>query len=356
MEQIIAQIQEYVPIAQVLSTFIAAISVGFAAFGIFKTLKNNQRQTNSQIFLDCVKRYEKILESFPPKVWLERYEPSKEAMEESGQVSMAVLRYLNLCSEEFYLKKQGYFSEYGIGGIWENVLNDNLSTPLLIREWKKLKTEFKFDKEFTNYIDVVQKDFMTNLSSTGESSALTELSILLERIKNERGEKRSLLLKELLEKEEQIINGQPEEKDKYLSLVKQKYLTEEENPTRREMLWRQYNLYTDLYKYYFDIALKANGFFYLVTGGILTYFLTHTNEPYIRLSLLLPIILSIGLGVIFIYGSRLVPEIRDDIFAKSEELALKTAPEFRVLNLSLLIFGAIFFVVAISLIVLMRTL
>jgi hypothetical protein len=165
------QIKEYVPIAQVVSTFIAALSVGFAALGILRTISNNERQTNSQIFLDCVKRYEKVLESFPAKVWLERFEPSEEALLETDQTSMAVLRYLNLCSEEFYLKKQGYFSEYGIGDIWEAVLRDNLSTPLFVREWKKLKVEFKSDQEFTNYIDKIHKNAVANLkSSTLEDS------------------------------------------------------------------------------------------------------------------------------------------------------------------------------------------
>ncbi|HEY0547084.1 MAG TPA: hypothetical protein VGC91_17025 [Pyrinomonadaceae bacterium] len=158
------QIQGYVPIAQVLSTFIAAISVFFAALGILKTMRNNKRQANSQIFLDCVKRYEKILESFPSKVWLERFNPSAAAMEESGQTRMAVLRYLNLISEEFYLTKQGYFSEGGIGDIWEDVLRDNLSTPLFIREWKALKDEFKSDRKFTNFVDLAQAQAIQNQS------------------------------------------------------------------------------------------------------------------------------------------------------------------------------------------------
>jgi len=93
MEQIINQIKEYVPFAQLLSTIIAAVSVGFAAFGIFKTLRNNQRQTNSQIFLDCVKRYEKILEAFPPKVWLNRFNPIADVTEEvAGQTTALLLK------------------------------------------------------------------------------------------------------------------------------------------------------------------------------------------------------------------------------------------------------------------------
>jgi len=86
---------------------------------------------------------------------------------------MAVLRYLNLCSEEFYLKKQGYFSEYGIGGIWEEVLQDNLSTPLFVREWENLRVEFKFDKEFTDYVDSVQRKVIESLPAKTINLTLT---------------------------------------------------------------------------------------------------------------------------------------------------------------------------------------
>jgi hypothetical protein len=98
------QIKEYVPVAQVLSTLIAAISVGFAAFGIFRT--------------------------------------------------------------------------NGIGGIWEDVLKDNLSTPLFLREWQKLRVEFKSDQEFIDYIDEVQKNAMANLkpSTLEDAAAIIEQS------------------------------------------------------------------------------------------------------------------------------------------------------------------------------------
>lgn len=203
------------------------------------------------------------------------------------------------------------------------------------------------NQSLTNSISPVESKSLENLTS--EVMTLSSLSTLLEKIKGEQGEDRSLSLEKLSEKEKKLFKEQPEEKDKYLSLLKQKYLSEKEDPTRREMLWRQYNLYTELYKYYFDIALKANGFFYLITGGILTYFLTHIDEPYIRLSLLLPIILSVGLGGIFIYGAILIIEIRRDIYNISKELRLATAPEFWVLNASLIVFGAIFFIIAIAL-------
>jgi hypothetical protein len=69
--------------------------------------------------------------------------------------------------------------------------------------------------------------------------------------------------------------------------------------------WEEYKLHIDLYKFYMDIALKANLFFYAISGGILTYCLgKYKDVNLIKYSLLLPILMSIVFGGIFIYGAR----------------------------------------------------
>jgi hypothetical protein len=123
--------------------------------------------------------------------------------------------------------------------------------------------------------------------------------------------------------------------------------------SERELLWRQYNLHVDLYKFYLDIALKLNAFFYLVTGGILTFYFANSNEPLIRYSLLLPIILSVAFGGVFIYSSILMSVIRTDIFQIRDKLNLDVSPDVRVLSVLLRVFAIIFLAVAASMILLM---
>ena len=123
--------------------------------------------------------------------------------------------------------------------------------------------------------------------------------------------------------------------------------------SERELLWRQYNLNIDLYKFYLDIALKVNAFFYVITGGILTFYFANSNERLIQYSLLLPIILSIAFGGVFIYGSILLSITREDIFSIRDKLNLETAPDVHVLAVLLRVFAIIFFVVAASMILLM---
>jgi hypothetical protein len=149
------QIKEYVPVAQMVSTLIAASSVLIAAIGLFRTARANRRQTNAQIFLDCVKRYEKIVESFPLEAWLLRFDPI-QIPPESPETTQAALRYLNLCSEEFYLKRQKYFSEQ-IWEIWDDLLKRTFRSALFKREWELLKSEFASDPDFTAYVEKAQR-------------------------------------------------------------------------------------------------------------------------------------------------------------------------------------------------------
>jgi hypothetical protein len=166
------QIKEYVPIAQLVSTLIAATSVLLAAIGLFRTAKANRRQTNAQIFLDCVKRYEKIVESFPLEAWLLRFDPNN-APPEKPETTQAALRYLNLCSEEFYLKRHQYFSEE-IADIWDDLLKRTLRSALFKREWTILKNEFASDPNFTKYVEEAQKVTVLELEQKPNAAQLPE--------------------------------------------------------------------------------------------------------------------------------------------------------------------------------------
>lgn len=126
-----------------------------------------------------------------------------------------------------------------------------------------------------------------------------------------------------------------------------------EEPSNRELLWRQYNLHIDLYKYYLDLSLKANAFFYLITGGILTFYFANSKDGLVKYSLLLPIIMSLAFGFSFIYGAKLMHIIRADIFHIRDELGFQTAPDVYVLCVFLNTFGAIFLIVGISMIVML---
>ncbi|GAB4222354.1 MAG: hypothetical protein Kow0062_19360 [Acidobacteriota bacterium] len=136
-----------------LSTAIAA-AVG--ALGLVVGVVIYRRQMNAQVFLEYTKRYEEVMRSFPREGRLARLSSEGEPPPPSDDLTLAVLRYLNLCSEEFYLCRKRYLSR-GVWRIWEDELKRTLRTPLLRREWAQLRREFEAYPEFAEYVDRVQK-------------------------------------------------------------------------------------------------------------------------------------------------------------------------------------------------------
>jgi predicted RNA binding protein YcfA (HicA-like mRNA interferase family) len=128
-----------------------------------------------------------------------------------------------------------------------------------------------------------------------------------------------------------------------------KSLTGEE---AREILWRQYNTHVDLYKHYLELTLKLNIFYYAVTGAILSFYFTRQYySNMIRLSLVLPCLMSILFGSLLLYSSILLKVTRKEVFNIRNTLGLQSAPEFNILKYFLIASAVLFFTVAIALLI-----
>jgi hypothetical protein len=79
---------------------------------------------------------------------------------------MCVLKYLNLCSEEYYLTKHHYLSE-SLWRIWESDLKRIIGSPLLQREWPSLRAEFLSHQDFLEYVEHVQDQFRASKAMHG---------------------------------------------------------------------------------------------------------------------------------------------------------------------------------------------
>ena len=116
----------------------------------------------------------------------------------------------------------------------------------------------------------------------------------------------------------------------------------EEAPKPDDLLWKQYCLHVDLYKFYLEIAVKVNVFYYAITGGILSFYFGNPQEQLAKYALVLPAIMSAALGILFLVGSALLLLTRREVFSIRDKLGLETAPELGVLSLFLVTFGIIF--------------
>jgi hypothetical protein len=118
------------------------------------------KQTKVSVFLEYTKRYQEIMAAKPLAKWRlktnESYgipkNPKKYAC-----LQVALLNYLNLCSEEFGLKNKKWLNK-GTWETWQEEMIRTLRTPLLVDEWKKnLRCEFDSYREFQNFVDDIQK-------------------------------------------------------------------------------------------------------------------------------------------------------------------------------------------------------
>jgi hypothetical protein len=135
------------------------ISGIIGVLAIINAFNNYRRQINAGIFMKYTERYEHILEQFPEDSLPARFD-AKVVPPQSPQLRLCVLKYLNRCSEEYYLVKHGYLAK-SVWNIWEEDLKRIIGSPLLQREWCSLRQEFLAHQDFLEYVERVQGQYKT---------------------------------------------------------------------------------------------------------------------------------------------------------------------------------------------------
>lgn len=138
-----------------IDTIITVVSIAVAVATFIWGVKSYKDQMNAQLFLEFTRRFEEIMQSFPEDAWAARLNLQETTPESSKKLSLSVLKYMNLCSEEYYLYKKGWLNA-SIWRIWEAELMRTLQTPLMVREWKTLSREFDAYPAFQAFVEAVQ--------------------------------------------------------------------------------------------------------------------------------------------------------------------------------------------------------
>ncbi len=102
------------------------------------------------------------------------------------------------------------------------------------------------------------------------------------------------------------------------------------------------------YESHLDLGLKAVGFFYAILGGILSIYFSGSgriSRDVVIVLLGLPILMSIILGSIFLYGDWLWRSEVAFIREKAEEFKVRIWLKVELLSYALRIFGLLFFIV-----------
>lgn len=110
-----------------------------------------------------------------------------------------------------------------------------------------------------------------------------------------------------------------------------------------DMLWKQFEFNANLYKFYFELFLKFNLFYYAMTSGIVAYAILNQEENYTKYLLFIPVLTGSVFLILVVYGSFLIKNIGVEIKELSEELKLESYPDTTVL-IVLFIFAAILYI------------
>ena len=139
---------------EIVVQVVTLISLILGFWRLIHEVNNYRRQMNAQVFLKYTERYERILEQFPEDALASRFD-LQMCPPQTPQLTLCVLKYMNLCAEEYYLKQQGYLAE-SLWSIWEGDLKRMIGSPLLQREWISLRSEFISHQDFLQYVEGIQ--------------------------------------------------------------------------------------------------------------------------------------------------------------------------------------------------------
>lgn len=137
-----------------IATIVSAVAAVAFVWAMIETYKG---QMNAQVFTECNNRYDQIITAFPRDAWDARFNLDTSLPKQSMELTLCVLRYLNLSSEEFYLYRRGYL-QGDVWKMWEGELLRTLRSPLVRREWKTLRSEFVSYPEFACYVEEAQRE------------------------------------------------------------------------------------------------------------------------------------------------------------------------------------------------------
>lgn len=112
------------------------------------------------------------------------------------------------------------------------------------------------------------------------------------------------------------------------------------------LLWKQYGVFVNLFKFYVDATLKVNIGFYSRSGAILTYYFKNAGDPLLKYSLVLPMVLGLGFGIMSLLGSIEANDTQKNLSYIRDELKLPGMPHIQILIFFLIFAGILFIVIA----------
>ena len=135
-----------------LASSIAAVSAVTGLLALAWAAWSFRQTSELNAFLTFTERYEAIMNELPH----EARATGKWGPETDTDFAIR-LRYLNLCSEEFYLWKRRLLSSK-VWEIWEEEMKRALASEPYLEAWHHLRPQFDSFAEFSAHVDMIQSE------------------------------------------------------------------------------------------------------------------------------------------------------------------------------------------------------
>jgi len=129
-----------------LANGIALASALIALFGLLVAAWSFRQTAELNAFLVFTERYEAIMRELPQNARV----ASEWGLDVDADFAIR-LRYLNLCSEEYYLKKRWLLSKR-VWGIWETEMRATLASKPYRDAWQELHLQFTSYPQFSRFV------------------------------------------------------------------------------------------------------------------------------------------------------------------------------------------------------------
>lgn len=135
---------------QEIIQYATLFSVLLGGLGLALAFLIHRAQVKTQIFLALSARYDELLHSSSLDVWLTT-QPGAPLPERSHDVTISALRFCTLVSLTYYLFLERHIPKR-MWQLMRRMAERRMRTPLFVREWEHLRSEFESFPEFVEFV------------------------------------------------------------------------------------------------------------------------------------------------------------------------------------------------------------
>lgn len=135
-----------------IAIIIAIVGVLIPGCALAFTIRSFRRQLQLNFFSEYTRRYQEIMLNFPGGINREDFELESLDVQSKDKVLRYMRAYFDLCSEEFFLKKNGHIGDR-TWEEWKAGMEFSFSKTAFKSSWKLLLEDTIYYGEFCRFVE-----------------------------------------------------------------------------------------------------------------------------------------------------------------------------------------------------------